>query len=267
MKRFARIALTGVFAVLTSASLEAQQKGAGQQGQGQGGPAQGQQGRQGQPNQASGGQQVYQGGMGQTPWFSNPEVRQQFKLNDTQYDQLNKSYGESYGRYQQGMKDFGKDLTPEQRGQKMGELQQGFTKDFSTSANKVFTDPQQRQRYNELNLQYQGYNSFSNPTVQEKLNLTPEQRQQLGQQGQEWHKKMAGLGQMYQTDPQGATKQFNAMRKTYGQNVNTVLNPQQQQTWQNMTGQPYNFQPSAYFQTSAGAGATNNRTQPPANPK
>jgi hypothetical protein len=237
MNRFAKFAFAGVVAVLASASAEAQQKGPTNQGQ------------QGPPG-------AYHGGIGQTPWFSNPEIRQQFKLNDTQFNDLNKSYGEAYGKYQQGTKAFGKDLTPEQRNQKMAELHQGFHKDFSTSVGKVFTDPQQQQRYNELNLQYQGYNAFSNPMVQEKLQLTPEQRQQLARQGQDWNKKMEGLGQTYQNDPKGATKQYNDMRNMYGQQLNTVLTPEQQKSWQQMTGKTYNFSPSVYFQTSSGTGTT-----------
>jgi opacity protein-like surface antigen len=158
MNRFAKFALTAVFAVLTAAGADAQQKSQTQ-------PAQ----KVPTVPDVQGQQGVYHGGIGQTPWFSNQEIRQHFKLSDQQYDQLNKSYSESYGRYQQGMKTLGKDLSNEQRIQKMRDLQQGFNKDFSTTTNQVFTDPQQRQRYNQLYLQYQGYNAFSDPLVQEKL--------------------------------------------------------------------------------------------------
>jgi hypothetical protein len=191
MNRFVKFTVTGVFAVLTSASAEAQQKDQGQQGQGQKSP----------PVQNTVGPQgAYHGGIGQTPWFSNQEIRQHFKLSDQQYNQLNKSYGESYGRYQDGMQTLDKDLTAEQRTQKMGELNQRFNKDFSTRVNEVFTDPQQRERYNQLYWQYQGYNAFSDPMVQEQLKLTGEQRQKLGQHGQEWQKQMNDLGRTYQTD-------------------------------------------------------------------
>jgi hypothetical protein len=242
MNHFARFALTGVVAVLTAAGAEAQQKSQTQ-------PAQ----KVPTVLDAPGQQGVYHGGIGQTPWFSNQEIRQHFKLSDQQYDQLNKSYGESYGRYQQEMKTFGKDLSNEQRAQKMRELQQRFNKDFSTTTNQVFTDPQQRQRYNELYLQYQGYNAFSDPLVQEKLNLTPEQRQKISQYGEEWHNQMNDLGRTYTTDREGATKQFNEMRKQFGQRINTVLTPVQQNAWQQLAGEPYSFQPNTYFQTGAGA--------------
>jgi hypothetical protein len=193
--------------------------------------------------------------------INSPEIRQQFKLTDQQYIQLNKSYGDSYSRYQQGVKSFGKDLTEEQRNQKMGELRQGFNKSFSPATNEVFTDAPQRQRYNQLYLQYQGYNAFSDPMVQEKLNLTAEQRLQLGQYGQEWHTQMNGLGRTYQTDRDGTTTKYHGMRKQYGERIRTVLTPEQQKSWQLMTGESYNFQPGTYFQTNAGTGTTNDRRQ------
>jgi hypothetical protein len=248
MHRFARIALTGVFAVVASASADAQQNSQPQQAQ------------KGPPVQQTPVQQgAYHGGFGQTPWFNSPEIRQHFKLSDQQFNQLNQTYGEHYGIYQQGVNNFGKDLTNEQRTEKTRELQQRFNKDFGATTNDVFTDVQQRQRYNQLYLQYQGYNAFSDPSVQDKLNLTLEQRQKMGQFGQGWDKQMNDLGRTYQTDREGATKQFNEMRKQSGERINTVLTPEQQKSWQQMTGESYEFQPSVYFQT--GPGTANERKQ------
>jgi hypothetical protein len=186
-----------------------------------------------------------------------PAVQQQFKLNEQQYNQLNQGYGQSYTRYQEGIKALGTDLTDAQRSQKMNELRQGFYEDFSGTADKVFTDPQQRQRYEQLHLQYQGYNAFSDPRIQDKLNLTAEQRQKIGQNGQDWHKQMSDLGQTYQSDPEGSTKKYNEMRKQYGERLNGILTPEQQKSWQQMTGESYNFPASSYFQTNPSGGSTN----------
>jgi len=248
------ISATLAIALLASTAMAGQQKGQVPQGQKTPPPS---------GTGISGQQGFYHGGMGQTPWFGNQDVRQHFNLSDAQYNQLNKGYGTSYGQYQTGMQNLGNDLTPEQRTQKMGELRQGFNKDFSTTADKVFTDPQQRERYNQLQLQYQGYNAFSDPMVQQKLNLTAEQRQQLNQQGQNWTTQMNTFGTTYQTDPTGSTKKYNEMRKQSGEQINTVLTPEQRKSWQQMTGKSYDFQPSAYFNTTAvpgtGPGTSNDR--------
>ena len=62
---------------------------------------------------------------------------------------------------------------------------------------------------------------------------------------------MGKLGQLYQTDPTGATKQFNDWQKQFQNQYNQVLTPQQQTSWQQMIGQPHNFTPGVYFQTNA----------------
>ena len=260
MNRLASVAFTGVFGILTAASAEAQQQGAGQQG------VPNQQGQKGPVGQTNAGQQgAYDGGIGQTPWFNNPEIRQQFKMNEQQYNQFNKSYSENYGRYQKDLNSLGKDMTDAQRMQKMNELQQRFNKDLATTADRTFTDPQQRQRYNQLYMQYQGFNAFSDPMVQEKLNLTSTQREKLSQYNQEWHKQMNDLSRASQTDRDGSMKQFNTMRNQAGERINTLLTPEQQKAWQQMVGEPYNFQPNVYFQS--GTGATINRAPGATQPK
>src|SRR4051794_19324328 len=99
MKRLTTSAVIGIFAVAVLAG-PALAGGQGQQ------PIPGQQG-------------TATGMINQTPWFGNPQVRQQFKFNDEQYDRLNKAYGESYRRYQERINGLDKNLTPEQRSQKM----------------------------------------------------------------------------------------------------------------------------------------------------
>lgn len=253
MNRFAKLAAVGFFAMLGSAAVEAQPAGNTQPG------AKGTTTPQGKTGPQSG----YHGGVGQTPWFANQDVRQQFKLTDQQFNQMNKSYTDAYGQYQKGMSGLGTDLTPAQRAQQTRDLQQGFNTSFSKSTNDVFTDPQQRTRYNQLYMQYQGYDAFNNPMIQEKLNLTAEQRQTLGQNGQKWHSQMNDLGRNYQTDSEGTTKKFNDMRKQYGEQLNTVLTPEQQKSWQQMIGEPYNFQASTYFQGNSGSGTGKQETPNP----
>jgi len=192
------------------------------------------------------------GTVGQTPWFSNQSIRQQINLNDEQFNRLNKSYGESYSRYQQGVTGLGTNLTPEQRSQRMQGLQHDFNKTFSTSTNDIITDPQARTRYNQLYLQYRGYDAFSDPMVQEKLNLTDQQRQQFNRYQQDWNQSVGDLNRTYVNDREGTTKRFNEMRQREQERMQGVLTDQQRQTWRQMTGDPYNFQADVYFQGSAG---------------
>ena len=188
----------------------------------------------------------------QTPWFANQDVRLQLKMDENQFNRLNKSYGESWQRYQNQMSELNKnkDLTDEQRAQRMRDLERDFTTNFSSTTNQIITDPTQRERYNQMYWQYLGYDAFNDPMVQQKLNLTDEQKQKLGQYSRDWNTQMNDYYRTYQTDQAGTTKRFNESRKQANDRINSVLTQQQQQTWRQLVGDPYNFQPGVYFQGS-----------------
>jgi hypothetical protein len=192
------------------------------------------------------------GGPAQTPWFGDQDVREQFKLSNDQYKVLSKAYGEAWAHYNSGLGQLGNGLTEAQRAQKMRDLQAAFYQSVNGSVDRLISDPQQRQRYNQLHLQYQGYAAFNDPTIQQKLNLSNEQRQKLAQYGQEWNQQMSALHQAYQTDPIGTTNRYHEMVKQNNQRFNSVLNQQQQQAWQQMTGASFNFPPGVYFQRAGG---------------
>ena len=108
----------------------------------------------------------------------------------------------------------------------MQELQATFNQNMGKSVDSAIINPEQRNRYNQLQLQYQGYGAFNNSAVQQKLNLTNEQRAKLAGIGNEWNKRMALQHQSYQTDPQGTTKRYNDLNKQTNQQYNSVLNSQ-----------------------------------------
>lgn len=187
-------------------------------------------------------------GVGATPWFSNAGAQQHLNMNTDQYNNLNNAYTSAYTAYQKGINNMANaNLSPTQKQQRMDKLRQQFYTDFDPALDKYLTNPGQRQRYNELNLQYQGYNAFSNPKVADKLNLTKAQRDQLNEYQQQWMTQMGKIGNMYKTNPTEAANQFKTMQTQNANQINSVLTPQQQQTWRQMTGNPYAFGPETYF--------------------
>jgi len=261
MNRIGKFALAGLFVLTTSVAAQTQGQ-PGQPRQGgtqQGGTQQGgtqQVGRQPGTTQQGGNF----GGMNQTPWFGNQDIRQNLKLNNDQFNQLNRAYSNAWNRYQQGITALDSNLTDQQRQQRMQAMQQEFGKNFSTAANDIFTSPEQRQRFEQLGMQFRGFGAFSDPMVQQKLNLTAEQRQKLNQLNQDWQRQMDTLNQKFQTDPKAVTTQFNDMRKQFDTRLNSVLSQEQQQSWRQMTGDPFNFQPNAFFQNSSSGNSGNSGT-------
>jgi 2'-5' RNA ligase len=145
--------------------------------------------------------------------------------------------------------------------QRLRELEGSFQNDFSTAIDQVVTDPRQRQRFNQLALQYQGYGAFQDPTIQQRLNLTPQQRQQLDELNNAWNQQMSAATSEFRFGDQAVSNRTQQARQQYDQRVNAILNEQQRQTWQEMNGEPFSFTDSlfntgnAQFGTQIGVGA------------
>jgi len=212
------------------------------------------------PAQPTNQPQMTPGGINQTPWYSNPQIRQELRLNADQFNSLNRAHEQAWTNYQKGVSGLDKNLSDNQRQQQMLELQRQYYKDFSGNSSKVLTDPTQLQRYNQLYYQYRGYGAFSDPAVASQLRLTPEQSTKLGQFQQEWSTQMSKLQPTFQSNKADAMKQYSTLQSQYSDRINSILTPDQQKTWQQMTGTPYNFNPNIYFPSTT---SPNPGTTPP----
>jgi hypothetical protein len=188
------------------------------------------------------------GGITPTPWFGDKAVQLQLRLSSNQIGGINKAYSDNLSTYNNNVKQLEKNLNEQQRAQKLQDFQTSFNQNVSRSVDTFLSDPKQRERYNQLYLQYQGHNAFNDPTLQQRLNLSNEQRQQIAQYGQEWNKQMGVYHQTYQADPQGTTDRFNALNQQTNDRFNSVLNEQQRLIWRQVNGEAYNFPPNVYFQ-------------------
>lgn len=182
------------------------------------------------------------------PWFENRSVREQLGLNDNEYNDLNRSYGNAYGSYRRRMAELN-DLSNAQRRERLREYRQEFNNTFSQNVDRVFTDPERRTRYNQLYNQYRNYNTFNDPTVRQQLNLTPQQRQQLSRYSRAWNDDMRRLERAYANNPDRVSQQYRQLQDRYWDQVESLLNDQQRQTWQGMTGERYDFPPETYWDT------------------
>lgn len=187
------------------------------------------------------------GGINRTPWFVDSNSRKELQLTDQQFEDLNRGYSRAYSDYERGLKDLDPSLTGAETRDRQRALANRFYKDFSTSAETVFRDPQNIRRYNQLDLQYRGYNAFHDPLVRERLDLTDEQRQKFNRYEQDWNSRMSRIHRDYSSDPDQTIKQFNENRMEYQNNLRTVFTPKQRQAWEEMIGNPYDFAPHTYF--------------------
>jgi len=207
-------------------------------------------------------------GISQNPFFNDPGVRQQLNLNDNQFNNLNRAYQTAYARYNQALNNLDANLTPQQREQQMLRLQNQFNTDLNQSVNSTFTDPQLRNRFGQLNRQFQGFNAFNEPGIQRQLNLTNEQRNQIRQLAAQWRTQLQQFSRGDGTDSGSVNitpEQWSQLSSQFYDQLNSILTPQQQQQWNQLTGQRYNFPASAYLRgmgnnTRAGVNGTGTRS-------
>jgi len=200
-------------------------------------------------------------GIPQTPWYTNPAVREHLDLTDKQIDQLNQRYLQNYNHFNQAVTSLGPELTPIQRWEQTHPLHNGFYNNFNQTTDTVITNPDRRTRYNQLQRQYRRYGALNEPTVQDELNLSETQRRDVSQAHFEETQRMARWNQDYNRDPDRVIKQFNQSRGDYQEHLKTLLTPQQQRRWEAIVGAPYDFPAEAYFD-----GETTVTTAKPASP-
>lgn len=186
----------------------------------------------------------------QTPWFSNPTIRQQLQLNDDQFNQLNNAYTQSWNRYNQGVTGLDKSLAENERLQRQQELSGSFNKDFSTSIDGLLTDKAARQRYNQMDWQYRGYGAFNDPFVQTQLNLNDEQRQKFNKYHNEWNQQLNSWQRDFANDRDGVNSRFGNARKEWQNRIDSTLTPDQRTMWKDMMGKPVDFPADVYFQNT-----------------
>lgn len=187
------------------------------------------------------------GDIGERPWFGNSGVREQLGIDENRFNQLNQGYGTAWNRYNQSTRGLGNNLAERQRSERMQALRGDFDRNFSQSRDAVFTDPAARNRFNQLRYQYQGYRAFDDPTLQQRLGLTTEQRQRLGQYRDNWNTQMSDLEEAYATDPDSAAERYRELQTQSRERLGTVLTPQQRRQWNETIGESYDFPPDSYF--------------------
>lgn len=194
------------------------------------------------------------------PWFANEDLRNELELDDDQIERLRELYRESRGELE--VRGQGEDLADAARAERMRELRNRFDDEFSNRSSGIFRNDAQRNRFNQLNLQYRGYSAFDNPRLQRDLNLNDTQRRQLQELNNSWNTELEQLRGSYVANPADAENRFNQLRDRTRTNFEGILNDQQRTAYDEMIGNRFDFGANAYL-----GGTTNNQQGNPNNPQ
>jgi len=204
------------------------------------------------------------GGVNGNPWISDMGARQQLQLTPQQYNQLSRAYQNAWNQYQQGVNALAPNLSPAERQQRILALESRFSQNYNRALDSTIANRRLRQRYNQLDRQFQGLNAFNDSLVRQGMNFTPAQTRQLNTLTEQWQQQMANLLGQSGNDPNLAALQYAKLQQQYQQQLGLALTPQQQQMWAEMTGQGYSF-PWAVYNPSLNTATTNTNlpAQPP----
>ncbi len=186
------------------------------------------------------------GGTG-SGFFPNPlyrmnDVSKSLNLTPDQMGRLNKATDGLQSRYRADVDKLGT-LNQRERDTQTQQLQQRYNGDWMKSAQDVFNENQMN-RYRQLDMQYRGFGAFSDADLQKRLNLTAEQQAQI-REGNTWsQQQMQDINKRGTADRDEGGRLYQSYQQDYQKRLNKILTPEQQKSWQEMTGESYRFQPA-----------------------
>jgi hypothetical protein len=175
------------------------------------------------------------------PLFLNPAVRRELNITDQQMGPLNNALTQVNERFRDDFNRLGQ-LDPRARTDRVQELGRNFNNQFLDSTKSIFNE-QQMNRLRQLDLQRNGLGAFTDPTVRQKLNLNDEQLGRLRTLNEQTQKEREDLLRSAGTNRAQVAQRLNDLDRRVWENANSILNDQQRQTWSQMIGNRFNFEP------------------------
>ena len=169
--------------------------------------------------------------------LGNESVQKELKLDDKQTEKakdLAEKMGEEMREKFQGLQD----LEPEERRTKFMEIRTEANASTIKAAGE-FLKPEQISRLKQISHQVVGAQAFTEPEVAKKLNLTDDQKKDIQTINTESMQEMRTIFQENQDDQEERMKKMTELRKKTLEKVVAKLNDEQQKTWKEMLGSPF----------------------------
>jgi hypothetical protein len=180
---------------------------------------------------------MFGGGGGISMLIGNASVQTELKLDDQQKEKAKEVADKNREKMTAARQDF-QGLDQDERRTKMAEL----TKEMNASTLKAlgeFLKPEQITRLHQISYQARGASAFADPEVATKLNLTDSQKSDIKTINDESGEQMRELRGQFQDDREGAMKKMAEIRKETLAKVTAKLNDEQQKTWKELIGSPF----------------------------
>ena len=193
------------------------------------------------PAFAQGGRGFGMGGGGYATLIGNSGVQKELKLDDQQIEKA-KELAAKAREDMQGVRDKLQGLEGDELRTKRAEIMKEMN-DSAVKAVGAFLKPEQIARLKQVSYHTRGAGAFSDPEVATKLNLTDTQKTDIQAINTESQSQMREIFQSAQDDREGAMKKMAELRKETLEKASAKLNDEQQKTWKEMLGAPFEFKP------------------------
>jgi pantoate kinase len=172
---------------------------------------------------------------------ANTGVQKELKLDDQQVEKA-KDLAEKTREKMRETRETLQGLEGEERRTK----QQEISREMNASSLKAlgeFLKPEQLARLKQISYQVRGVIAFSDPEVQKKLNLTDSQKSDIQAMVQELGTESRTIFQDNQDDREAAMKKIQELGKQTLSKAEAKLNDEQQKSWKELLGAPFEFKP------------------------
>jgi Spy/CpxP family protein refolding chaperone len=167
----------------------------------------------------------------------NESVQKELKLDDQQIGK-GKELADKAREDMQGIREKLQGLEGEELRTKRAEIMKEMN-DTAIKAIGEFLKPEQVSRLKQISYHARGAGAFTDPEVAKKLNLTDSQKTEIQSINQESMTQMREIFQSAQDDREGAMKKSAELRKETLEKVTGKLNDEQQKTWKELVGAPF----------------------------
>jgi Spy/CpxP family protein refolding chaperone len=174
------------------------------------------------------------GGLG---LLTNRSVQEELKLSDEQAEKVRQVASEVREKHQDDIEKL-QDLQGPERREKAQVVMRAVAEESRKALDGVLT-PEQAKRLRQITLQVRGTEAFSDPTVQERLNLTDDQKEKLSNIGEDARKEMREIFESAGEDRAEAGQKLRDLRQESLKKVTAVLTVDQKETWKELTGDPF----------------------------
>jgi len=177
------------------------------------------------------------GGGGIGMLIGNESVQKELKLDDKQVEKAKEIADKNRSKMTAAREEL-QNVDQEERRTKM----QALTKEMNESTLKAvgdFLKPEQISRLHQISYQVRGAMAFSDPEVAKKLSLTDTQKTDIQTIVTDSNAEMREIFTSNQDDREAAMKKVAELPKETLAKVTAKLNDEQQKTWKEMLGSPF----------------------------